>query len=971
MDPTVTSIWTNELLMDCKPRDLAGNNPLLLEDNCAAWLVLSGQVDVFALPPARNGVAGARFHLFRCGAGSLLLGISPSGSPGAALLAVGGPDTQIVPVDCGRLDELARQPERISLVEAALTRWVLGLTSGITRGPGVGKVVILEPGRETRLRVGDVAASARDIVWVTHARGCSQFLGTEKPLLCPGDAPFPLAGPGWLIGREADTRLKSMATEVVLSDGSWRSALESFHAAVLRQAAANMAAEEAAQRDRLEKRVSAGERLARSTLVRLARAVTPDLPEAPGDGIEVDPLLAACRLVGANQGIDFQSSPSAGARRRGSDPVRAIARASRVRMRRVVLAGQWWRQENGPLLAFRGQDERPVALLPLSSSRYELVDPVSGERTPVSAEITADILPFAYTFYRSLGAQRIRSWDLIRFGLAGSWGDWMRVIVLGLAASLLGLLPPLITAGVFDVIIPGMDRPRLLLIVLILAVSSLASTLFQLARGIAVLRLESRMDSIVQAGVWDRLFQLPVSFFRSYTAGDLALRTLGITAIRRLLTGVTLSSILSVVFSFPSFCLLFYYDVRLALLACGLFAVFLLVFTAAALVELRYQRAIHQARGQLAGLVLQLLTGVSRLRVAAAEDRALAVWARRFASQKRLAFRAHTAANILAAFDAAVPVVTSMILFGVIALRPQTLSLGEFLAFSVAFTQVLSAALLLSSSAGDLVQVVPLYARLKPILESAPEVTSAHTLPGDLNGEIEVSHVSFRYQSSGPLILDDVSLHVRPGEFVALVGPSGAGKSTVLRLLLGFEKPTAGSIYYDREDLAGLDPQEVRRQIGVVLQDGKVMAGDLLTNITGSASWTLEDAWEAARLSGLDEDIEAMPMGMYTVLGEGGTTLSGGQRQRLMIARAVVSKPRILFFDEATSALDNRTQAQVSRSLESLKATRIVVAHRLSTVRNADRIYVMAAGRIVQSGTYDELLRQSGLFADLVQRQIL
>jgi hypothetical protein len=337
------------------PRDLAGNNPLLLDDHCAAWLILSGQVDVFALPPARNGVAGARFHLFRCGAGSLLFGISPSGLPGASLLAVGGPDTQIVRVDCGRLDELGRQPERVSLVESALTVWVLGLTSGITRGPGVGKVVILEPGREARLRAGEVAASARDIVWVIHNQGCSQFLGSDESLLRPGDFPLPLAGPGWLTGREADTRLTSISTGVVLTDGSWRSALERFHAAVLRRAAANMAAEEAAQRDRLEKRVSAGQRLARSTLVRLAKAVTPDLPEAPDDGVEVDPLHAACRLIGANQRIDFQPTTPAGVRRRGSDPVRAIARASRVRMRRVVLAGEWWRQDNGPLLAFRGQ----------------------------------------------------------------------------------------------------------------------------------------------------------------------------------------------------------------------------------------------------------------------------------------------------------------------------------------------------------------------------------------------------------------------------------------------------------------------------------------------------------------------------------------------------------------------------------------------------------------------------------------
>ncbi len=952
------------------PRELAGNNPLPLEGG-DAWLVLAGRVDVFAVPPARDGVAGARTHLFRAGEGQLLFGVSSGETPGVSLLAVGQPGTKVAHVDRGHLVELGRRPEGTALVAAALMPWVLGLTSSITRDPGAGKVIVLEPGREVCLRAGAVAAAGRDMVWVSPTQGCSQFLGTEEPLLRPGDAPFPLAGPGWLAAREADTRLKALPTEAVLAEGAWLTALDRFHAAVLRRAAANLAAAEAAERVRLEERLSAEQQLKRSTLAHLAQAVAPGSPEPPAAGLEADPLLTACRLVGGRQGIDFQAPPSAGMRRRRSDPVRAIARASRVRMRRVVLAGEWWRQDNGPLLGFRGQDERPVALLPLSASRYEVVDPSSGERTLLNADGAADMVPFAYSFYRPLAARPIHPWDLIRFGVAGSGRDWGRVAVLGLAASLLGLLPPLITGGVFDVIIPGTERGRLLLVLLVLTVSALAAALFQLARGIAVLRLEARMDSTVQAAVWDRLLQLPVSFFRRYAAGDLALRALGVASIRQILTGVALSSLLGLAFSLPSFALLFYYDVRLAGVACGLYVLFLLVSAAAALVELRYQRAIHQARGQIAGLVLQLITGLTRLRVAAAEDRALAVWARQFGLQKRLAFRAGVAANALAAFDAAVPVLTTMVLFGVVSLRPQALSLGEFLAFSVAFTQVLSAALLLSSAIGDLIQVVPLYTRLRPIVESTPEVTAAQVHPGDLGGEIEMSHVSFRYQADGPLILDDVSLHVRPGEFVALVGPSGAGKSTVLRLLLGFEKPTAGSIYYDREDLAGLDAPEVRRQIGVVLQDGKVMAGDLLTNITGSALGTVEDAWEAARLSGLAEDIEDMPMGMYTVLGEGGTTLSGGQRQRLMIARAVVSRPRILLFDEATSALDNQTQARVIRSLESLKATRIVVAHRLSTVRNADRIYVLAAGRIVQGGSYEELLRQGGLFADIVRRQVV
>jgi ABC-type bacteriocin/lantibiotic exporter with double-glycine peptidase domain len=265
---------------------------------------------------------------------------------------------------------------------------------------------------------------------------------------------------------------------------------------------------------------------------------------------------------------------------------------------------------------------------------------------------------------------------------------------------------------------------------------------------------------------------------------------------------------------------------------------------------------------------------------------------------------------------------------------------------------------------------IPIYEQARPILEACPEVGESKMSPGPLGGEIEISQVTFRYDPDSAAVIDRVSLRARPGEFIAIVGPSGSGKSTILRLLLGFEHPESGSIYFDGQDVSGLDIQAVRRQIGVVLQNGSVMTGDLFTNIIGSSLAAMDDAWEAARMAGLDEDIRQMPMGMHTVISEGGTTLSGGQRQRLLIARAVVNRPRLLFFDEATSALDNRTQAIVSESLERLQATRIVVAHRLSTIMNADCIYVLDGGRVVQTGPYASLRSEGGVFAELIRRQM-
>jgi ABC-type bacteriocin/lantibiotic exporter with double-glycine peptidase domain len=298
------------------------------------------------------------------------------------------------------------------------------------------------------------------------------------------------------------------------------------------------------------------------------------------------------------------------------------------------------------------------------------------------------------------------------------------------------------------------------------------------------------------------------------------------------------------------------------------------------------------------------------------------------------------------------------------------LTTGEFLAFNAAFGQFLTAVLQLSASIVSVLSIVPLYERAKPILQTLPEVDQAKSDPGELSGNIEVSHLAFRYRPDTPLVLKDISMNIPAGEFVAFVGASGCGKSTLFRLLLGFEQPESGSVYYDGQELQQLDVQAVRRQMGVVLQNGKLLSGDIFTNLVGSSPLTVDDAWEAARMAGFDQDIRQMPMGMHTVVSEGGGGLSGGQRQRLMIARAIVAKPRILLFDEATSALDNQTQAIVSKSLEELKATRIVIAHRLSTIIHADRIFVLDKGVVVQSGTYDTLIQQEGLFAELAKRQL-
>jgi ATP-binding cassette subfamily C protein len=686
-----------------------------------------------------------------------------------------------------------------------------------------------------------------------------------------------------------------------------------------------------------------------------------------------EPLVQACRLVGAALGVQIRRRPDPVDGRAEAQTLETIARTSRLGVRRVLLREDWWRGDYGPLLGYLRAGDQPVALLPLTSSRYEIVNPADGSRAVVSAQIAQTLAPYGVMFYRTLPrrASELMQLDLLRFGLFGLRGDLLRVLAMGVGAGLLGLVTPLFIGILFDTVLPSAQVDQLLELSALLLVAALATALFQITRTLAVLRIEVKVEASLQAAVWDRLLNLPVPFFREYTAGDLSNRAMGVSSIRRAVSGTVVLALLTGVFSVFNFGLLFTIDLDLALLATGLFLVAVGITLLVGVFHLRYQRVIANIQGRIAGAVLQFITGITKLRVAGVEGRAFALWSRDFSEQKRVAFRSRRLQNALTVFQASYPILTMIALFAAVAGDTAQLSTGTFLAFYAAFTQFLLASLNLSAAYLNLLNVVPTYERLQPILKAEPEVDEAKSDPGTLTGEIEVNRLAFRYREGGLQALRDVSFHVRPGEFIALVGPSGSGKSTLFRVLLGFEKPESGAIFYDGQDLAGLDIRAVRQQMGVVLQNSQLMYGDIFTNIVGVTDLTLDAAWEAAALAGLDDDIRAMPMGMHTMVSEGGTTLSGGQRQRLLIARAIAIQPRILFFDEATSALDNRTQAVVSRSLESLDATRIVIAHRLSTIVNADRILVMEGGRIVQMGSYPQLMAQEGLFAALAKRQLM
>lgn len=634
--------------------------------------------------------------------------------------------------------------------------------------------------------------------------------------------------------------------------------------------------------------------------------------------------------------------------------------------RDIQLSGAWWREEGAPAIAFRKATRAPVALVHRHGAT-RMWDPTTGIETPLTAASAAQLDPSALSVYARLPARPLGLRDVLSLAFLHLRPDFRRTVLVGLMGGLVALVPARIISTLFDTLIPTADYFQLFQFGVILFSAAFTGALFEWTRSMLMLRIKTRSNFQLQAAIWGRLLHLPAGFFADYSAGDLAQRVMGVDAIRSMLTDNVCQAGLSLIFALPNLGLMLYYSRALA--GMGMLAILIYI---ALLLWLGYVNFGNQGRefqrdGELSGFALQALTGIAKIRMSISENRAYARWASLFADKIRWKTRAIDNHNRLALLGTLFPPLMTGLFFWAIGSTAR-LSTGDYLAFTCAFSSLATAFAGFAAILPSFLASVALYQRLRPVLEAAPEIAEAQKPAGDIDGHVEIRNVTYRYRPDLPPVLHGITLRAQPGEFVAIVGPSGAGKSTLARLLLGFDTPESGGIYYGGIDLASVNRRDLRRQIGAVLQGGGLIHATIYDNIAGASGMSLADAWEAARLAGCDADIRAMPMGMHTRVFNG--AVSGGQRQRLLIARALARRPRVVLFDEATSALDNETQAHVSDSLERLNATRIVIAHRLSTILHADRIYVLEEGRIVQTGTFQELMRQPGPFQRLAQRQL-
>lgn len=950
--------------------DVDGKNPFVLAPKDNVWIVRSGEINIFSIELEQGRIVSPRNFLASAHEDDVLFGMPQEDMQnGIALFAVGTIGTQLLVCAKDSFLRCAQDAAHGHSIAGAVDTWIDKLSLSIIHPYCVMPKHYLPLDYGSSLHA-DAATNYKPKtmpVWVKYQEGTAWFVGNKEWYVLSSEVFFPIASSAWFTTENAGI-FSTASTQSILQDSSTWSALDEFHATLRSCIARNSKSRIAASAQQLSQRHSADEAALHRALSNMACVLVPSSDEAAGIPTDANALVATMQYVAEIMGISSTgfSYPA----RMNETSLERMAQQARFRYRKVMLRGNWWQHNHGPLVGIMSEQNIPVALVWNKRAGYTIHNVMEKSVQPVTAENAQQCQPIAISLYRPFPEKILSAKDIIVFGLHGCMYDCIWFLLMGFLGVFIGIFLPVLMSTIFDQVLPEAAHGLLLQLTFILLVAAVALLCFQIIRGVAWIRIQGIMSLNIQTAVWDRLLSLPVSFFRNFSAGDLTKRGLSIIPLKEKIP-LVVNATTTFIFSFTYLLVLFYYNARLAWIALSVVCILVPPMFLLMRRIIHYHRSMQALDGKSASMILQYIVGIAKIRVSGVEHRVFQKWSSLFSEKKQNEVKAGVLQNILTTLTTSFPVFVLIILFAwIVKYNIDGFSIGKFAGFITAFTLFQTALIECLLSLINIADIIPLFERMQPILETLPETLQTRSSPDTITGALEVKNVYFQYTNNTPLVLKNVSLHAHPGECIALVGESGGGKSTLFRLLLRFDSPKAGTIYYDGKDIGALDVCELRRQIGVVLQSGKLLSGSIFKNIVGASWFTMDDAWEAARMAGLEEDIKAMPMGMFTFVGEGGGGFSGGQRQRLLIARAIIHKPRILLFDEATSALDNKTQAIITESISRLKTTRIIIAHRITTIMNADRIYVMHNGEIVEVGTYNGLMEKQGFFAGLAKRQV-
>lgn len=932
------------------------NSPYLIREHSYGYVVEEGKVDIFLTKIENDLPEGRRHFLFTANQGDIILGADFSkfeDEYGFLLSGLFG-------------TKISKHSIKgfVTKYKDLVDEFIINISKYIpVNSSYLKKAKSIPIGEPTIVEEGTILKSADVIGWAEIKKGSASFINID----IPKGAIFPVSNIPIQTVKKSEIVFHS--NEEFVKNSKKEDIISIFMNIYLEGIKSSIAFEKSNNSSLFKEKLLLGKSFISDSLSKFIDLFYPVKNVNISVGVG-EPTLAAVKVVANYENINVIDPIIDD--EYFKNPVDAISRSSKFMTRMIAFEDNWWTKDSGPIVAYYNNKDSvtPVALIPNSPTEYNMYNPQSKKLKLVDKKLASKINHSGYTLYRPFPNKKLTLYDIFMFSMKQkTYSDFLSILVIGAIVGALGMFTPIVTGMIFNNIIPGAEYNSLAYVTIFLISIAITGSIFEITRSVSTLRYEGKVDYMIQSAIWSRLLLLPVPFFKKYNSSDLSMRANSIITIRQMLTGAAMTTLLSSMFSIFQFGLLFYYDVKLALIAIVLTLIPAIVIFASAKIRLTLVRESTELGSKVANTMSQIISGISKFKIIGGEDRAFSLWSDKFYEQNDMDNKANTVLGKIGLFNSIYPIITTIVIFYFVS-KNRSMNIGTFLAFQAAFSSFMGSLLSLSSTIVSTMEVIPLYERARPILEAIPEVTENKINPGALSGNVKVSNISYKYSEDGPTVLKNLSLDIKEGEFVALVGGSGSGKSTLVRLLLGFDEPLTGTIYYDSQDIKNIDIQMARIQMGVVLQNGDIMPGDIFSNIIGPYNLTLEDAWAAARAAGLDKDIEDMPMGMNTFIAEGAGTISGGQKQRILIARAIVNKPKIIFFDEATSALDNATQSIVTDSLNSFDATKIVVAHRLSTIIKAEKIFVFDKGEIVEQGSYEELMKKDGLFAELAKRQI-
>ncbi|MFA5879049.1 MAG: NHLP bacteriocin export ABC transporter permease/ATPase subunit [Candidatus Margulisiibacteriota bacterium] len=966
--------------------EVDNTHPISLNETEYFWLVTDGYLDLFSFLKTSQDFVEQRNHLHRFNPGQILMGFDyVKFAEQIDFIGVGVIGTSLIKIKKSEIFQIIETAQDPTVVYHLIEEWVK-IFLGFARKEQKPKIEMsqgykLNPGLNLTIPKDMIIETNQELVWFEQLNGISLFYNKIELNAATKKLIMPFLEANWLYTKTPLTincyDTKTLFQKPQKIDFTF---YQEIVAAYILQKTENI------KKENIEK--LAHKKIVDQSAFSLSQlsliSVTGKQAEEKIILLESNDLLfEACNIIAKHLQIKLIRPKKKNNQRSLRDPVNEIASASKIRVRKLGLVGKWWQEDAGPILLWNSETQEVFSLIPSSSTTYSLYDLAAKTITEVTPKVAKNLPEglAAYMFYRSFPNKILTIMDIIKFGIkSAEKRDLYNMLFLGFFIGVLTMALPFFTSTIMNYIIPNDEKIQLYQIVPLILAINLGSFLFQIVRSIAMQRYLSKIFYTIQTALWDRLLCLPVSFFRKFSSGDITNASLGINTVQTTLFSSSVASLVDSLFSAINILILFYYSVKLSLVALAITLITIMVTGLCSWLQITYQRQNLDIQGKLNSIVLEIINGIGKFRIAGAENRIFKHWADNFATQKNISFKIAKITNYLTVYNSILPIFSSMILYYVLikfinnplipAAMANPISMGNFMGFIAAFTIFLTSMTSLTTCFVGLLSIKPTFDRIIPILNTEPEIQDIKSNCGELSGVLEIKNLCFAYDNDSPQILRNISFKARPGEFLAIVGESGCGKSTLLRLLLGFEKPQSGNIYYDDLDLNDLDIIELRSQLGVVLQNGQLLAGDIFSNIVGSANLTMNDAWEAARLAGLEKEIFEFPMGMHTFISEQSASISGGQKQRILIARALAKKPKIIFFDEATSALDNITQTVVCKNMDNLKITKIIIAQRLSTIINADRIIVLNKGEIVQVGNFKELITQEGYFADLAKRQM-